>query len=196
METLTLTKRISAGIVLLVCAPVFTGMPACACSTAVRWSADLDGKSLTPAVQTAASGTAVFAFDFDHPAAMLDLTTSGVTDVQKAELQVRVRKGATTESFAIPLYTAGAEPLTASLHRDLSDTDIPATARAKGIAMADIANAVLAHAATVTVFTAAHPAGEISGVIVMHKYTLYNDDPNSKGHDPALHKKAETAKPG
>lgn len=172
------------------------GIPARACSTAVRWSADLDGKGLTPAVQTAASGTAVFAFDFEHPAATLDLTTSGVTDVQKAELQVSVRKGATTEAFAIPLYTVGTEPFTATIHRALSDTDIPSPQRAKGIAMADIANAVLAHAATVTVFTTAHPAGEISGVIVMHKYTLYNDDPNSKGHDPALHKKAETTKPG
>jgi hypothetical protein len=177
-----------------------------ACSTGVAWYADLTGSGETPVVTTAGKGRATFQFDFEHPVSTVTVSAQDLDDIQRVELTITIpgpippnpvatpgQAPPPGRSVTIPLYDATQSPFPGSITKTLTLADLPQTGQP--LTMTDVANAVLTHKATVTIRTKAHPDGEIGGMIAMHKYAVYSDDPKSAFHDPTLHHAAQNAPP-
>lgn len=185
--------------------------PVPACTEIVSWYADLTGaspppnatapstpKTTAPSVSPAPTATipaapsspavrgrATFVFDFDHPDAAVTVEARDIPDIRSIEM--RLQPLLKTPGATIVLYSAGDAPFRGSIAKTITTADLPKTGPAASLTMTDVANAVLARVASVAVCTKAHPEGEVSGVILMHKETVYSDDPRSGFHDPALH---------
>lgn len=197
-----LIRTAAALCILAQCPP-----PVPACTEIVSWYADLaepapppsaivPPASSSPVVKAPAmpsspvvKGRATFVFDFDHPDAAVTVEARNMPDIRGIEL--RLQPLLKTPGATIALYSAGGTPFPGSITKTITAADLPKTGPASSLTMADVANAVLARVASVAVCTKAHPEGEVSGVILMHKETVYSDDPKNAYHDPTLHHAAQ-----
>ncbi len=171
----------------------FFAASAHACELQIIWRAALtpiltnSKPSLLAVSSPAPTGTAAIDFDFAHPGATVEVDTQNVQDVQTIELHVSRSYTNHTGPAVLTLYTAADGPLPAKLTKRVTEADLHKQTLPKIAAFSDVVNAVLNGLAYVTVATKAHPEGELSGVIRMHKEQIYSDNPNDPTHDSALH---------
>lgn len=161
-----------------------------ACEIKIVWQADLSG---IPAVAgaPAPAATAAFDFDFTHPGATVQVNSAHLTGVQGIDLHVIRSYSDRTGPTVMALYSASDGPLPGAFVRHIAPADLRPSADAKIASFADVVQAILSHRAYVTVATKAHPQGEMSGFITMHKEAIFSNDPSDKNHDPALHHAAQ-----
>jgi hypothetical protein len=125
----------------------------------VTWSADLNGNNETPAVSTAARATAEFTFDFHARTATFQITPENLQNVATVLLLVKGAEKNLKGAPVLTLYNAAEGPGLSKAYTKTFAND----------AFKEIANAVLNGTGVVEVTTKAHPDGEISGVVQMHK---------------------------
>lgn len=166
--------------------------PAHACELEIVWKADLSGSRLTPPLQTPATGTAAIKFDFVHPGAMVQVDTKNLRDARAVEVHVSRSYSDHAGPTVLTLYSAANGPLPVALTKRVTDADIQKQASLKIGTLADLVQAVLNDRAYVLVTTQAHPEGELSGFITMHKEAVYTDTPGDIAHDPTLRHAAQT----
>ena len=169
-----------------------------ACELTIIWRAALTGRASAPsraagpaATRPAATGTAAIDFDAADPGATVRVETTGLRDVQTIALHVARSYTDHTGPAVLTLYSAGDGPLPATLTKHVTEADLHAQTSPHVAAFADVVSAVLNGRAYVVVATKAHPEGELSGVIRMHKEQVYSDDPADAAHDAALHHAAQ-----
>lgn len=159
-----------------------------ACELKITWKA-----ALTPSLKGAASvppaatGTAAIDFDLAHPGATVEVDTKNLTGVRAIEMHVARSYSDHTGPAVLTLYSAGDGPLPAVLTRHVGESDLHRQTAPKVAAFADLVSAVLNGQASVVVVTKAHPEGELSGFIRMHKEEIYSDSASDSAHDAALH---------
>lgn len=164
-----------------------------ACELQIIWRAALmpiltNSKPSPPAtLSIAPTGTAAIDFDFAHPGATVQIDTQNVQDVNTIELHVARSYTNHTGPAVLTLYSAADGPLPAKLTKKVTEADLHKQTVPKIAAFNDVVNAVLNDRAYVTVATKAHPEGELSGIIRMHKEQIYSDNPTDSSHDSALH---------
>lgn len=172
--------------------PVLLTTTAQACELQITWKAALAApKSLSdlslPAALPLASGTAAIDFDFVHPSATVQVDTKNLHDVTAIELHVARSYTNHIGPAVLTLYSSAAGPLPVTLTKRVTEADLHKQAMPKVAVFSDLVNAVLNGRAYVTVSTTAHPEGELSGFIGMHKEQIYSDNASDSSHDPALH---------
>ena len=159
-----------------------------ACNEVITWSADLTGANEKPAIDTQAGGKATFVMDFENPKATITVDTKNLKDVERIELRASQTFGDVNGPPILTIYDAKSGPLPASLSIVATDADIIKQTTPKVASIADVAGVVVNGQSAVVVCTKTHPGGEIAGRISMHKSAVYSNDPNSRFHNPALHK--------
>ncbi len=161
-----------------------------ACEVKITWKAALTGKSsrLAPA-----AGMAAIDFDLAHPTATVQVDTKGLQDVRAIELHVARSYTDHIGPAVLTLYSAGDGQTPATLTCHVTQADLHKQTAPKIAAFADLVSAVLNGQAYVTVTTKAHPEGELSGFIRMHKEEVYSDSASDPAHDAALHHAARAA---
>lgn len=158
---------------------------ACACELKITWKAAL--ASSMKDTKTAA-GTAVIEFDPARPGATVRVDAKGLQDVRAIEMHVTRSYSDHAGPVVLTLYSAaGGGPLPAALTKHVGEADLHKQASPRVAAFADLVGAVLNGRAYVVVATKAHPEGEFSGFIRMHKEEIYSDSPTDGTHDAALH---------
>ena len=140
-------------------------------------------------------GTAAIDFDLAHPGATVQVDTKNLHDVQAIEMHVARSYADHTGPAVLTLYSAGDGPLPAMLIKHVGEADLHTQTAPKIAAFADVVTAVLNGEAYVTVATKAHPQGELSGFIRMHKEEIYSDSAADSAHDAALHHRAQAHPP-
>ena len=164
-----------------------------ACNTLVVWQADLKGDGLSPAVQTAAGGIAVFGFNFHNDVGTPDATVAVDLHDARDVTSIDLRAGDRTKPGPIlfTLYTRKQGKLRGGhLSKTITEADLQRQSDPRIQTFADVVNAVTGHTAFITVNTRAHPTGELRGDISMRKVPIYSADDSSAGHDPRLHEQA------
>ena len=163
-----------------------------ACELKITWKAALT-PSLKggPSAPSTAGGTAAIDFDLAHPGATIEVDTKNLQDVRAIELHVARSYTAHTGPTVLTLYSAGDGPLPATLTKHVGEADLHRQTAPKVAAFADLVGAVLNGQAYVVVVTKAHPDGELSGFIRMHKEEVYSDSATDPAHDAALHHAAQ-----
>ena len=159
-----------------------------ACELKITWKAALESHAKgTPTMPSHTMGTAAIDFDLAHPGATVQVETKNLQDVQAVEM--RVARSYTDHSgpVVLTLYAAGDGPLPAVLTKHVGETDLHKQATPKVATFADLVSAVLNGRAYVVVVTKAHPEGEFSGFIHMHKEEVYSDSAADPAHNAALH---------
>ena len=166
-----------------------------ACEVSITWQADL--KPPRAAEQSAAgpTGRAAIAFDPAHPGATVQVDTKNVRGVQAIALHVARSYTDPTGPAVLTLYTAAGGPLPAVLTRRVTEADLRRQTRPKVAGFADVVDAVVSGRAYVLVTTKAHPEGELSGIVRMHKAAVFSDRAADPSHDPALHRAARSPSP-
>ena len=170
-----------------------------ACELKITWKAALvPAKAMLAPVSTAPSapaGTAAIDFDFVHPGATVQVSALDLADVRAIELHVTRSYTDHTGPAVLTLYTAADGPLPTMLTKRVTEADLHKQTTPKISVFTDLVNAVLNGRAYVTVATKAHPEGELSGVIRMHKEQIYSDNASDTTHDAALHHAALSSNP-
>jgi len=164
-----------------------------ACEMKITWKAAL--ASSLKSSPSAAAGTAAIDFDPAHPGATVRVGTRGLRDVRAIEMRVTRSYSDHTGPVVLTLYSAADGPLPATLTRHVGEADLHKQAAPKVAAFADLVGAVLNGRAYVVVATKAHPEGEFSGLIQMHKEEVYSDSPADAAHDATLHHAHPSASP-
>ena len=163
-----------------------------ACELKITWKAGLvpifKG---SPPVPSPAAGTAAIEFDLAHPGATVQVDTQNLRDVQAIEMHVARSYTDHSGPAVLTLYSVVDGPLPAALTKHVGDADLHRQTTPKITAFTDVVNAVLNGQAYVTVVTKAHPSGELSGFIRMHKEQIYSDSAADSTHDAALHHAAQ-----
>lgn len=155
-----------------------------ACELKITWKAALMG---SPSVPSPATGTATIDFDFTHPSATVRVDTQNLKDVRAIELHIARSYADHTGPAVLTLYAAEDGPLPALLTRRVGEADLRKQTAPKIAGFSDVVTAVLNGQAYVLVATKAHPEGELSGFIRMHKEEVYSDSAADPAHDAALH---------
>lgn len=164
-----------------------------ACELKITWKAALTSSLKGgPSVPPPATRTAAIDFDLAHPGATVQVDTKNLQDVRAIELHVARSYADHTGPAVLTLYAMGDGPLPALLTRRVTEADLRKQAAPKVAAFSDVVTAVLNGQAYVVVATKAHPEGELSGVIRMHKEEVYSDSASDAAHDAALHHAART----
>jgi len=159
-----------------------------ACELKVTWKATLTG---SPSVPSPATGSAAIDFDFAHPGATLQVDTKNLQDVRAIELHVARSYTDHTGPAVLMLYSSGDGQTPATLIRHMGEADLRKQTAPKVAGFSDVITAVLNGRAYVLVATKAHPEGELSGFIRMHKEEVYSDSAADPAHDAALHHAAQ-----
>lgn len=168
-------------------------MPAArACELKITWKAALTG---SPSVPSRATGTAAIDFDPAHPGATVQVDTKGLQDVRFIELHIARSFTDHTGPAVLTLYTPGDGQTPTALTRRVGEADLHKQATPKIAAFGDLVTAVLNGQAYVVVATQAHPEGELSGVIHMHKEEIFSNSGSDTAHDAALHHAARATTP-
>ncbi len=167
--------------------PIWLSATAQACELQITWKATLAVPKSLPAALAPASGTASIAFDFVHPGATVQIDTKNLHDVTAIELHVARSYTGHTGPAVLTLYTSAAGPLPMTLTKRITEADLHKQTTPKVAAFSDLVSAVLNSRAYVTVATKAHPEGELSGFIGMHKEQIYSDSASDSSHDTTLH---------
>ena len=194
---ITQSKSLTTVVLAVAVGLVFFTTAVHACELQIIWRAALtpilagSKPSLLAVSSPAPTGTAAIDFDFAHPGATVQVDTQNVQNVTTIELHVSRSYTDHTGPAVLTLYTASDGPLLAKLTKRVTEADLHKQAVPKVFAFSDVVNAVLNGLAYVTVATKAHPEGELSGVIRMHKEQIYSDNPNDLTHDSALHHAAQ-----
>ena len=136
---------------------------------------------------TPTAGTAAIDFDLAHPGATVQVETKNLRDVRAIEMHVARSYTDHTGPAVLTLYSAGDGPLPAALTKHVGESDLHRQTAPRVAAFADLVSAVLNGQAYVVVITRAHPEGEMSGFIRMHKEEVYSDSASDPAHDAALH---------
>ena len=166
--------------------------PVHACELKITWKAGLiPSFQRGPSTSSPVVRTAAIEFDFVHPGATVQVDTKNLRDVQAIEMHVARSYTDHTGPAVLTLYSVADGPLPATLAKRVGDADIHRQAAPRVTAFTDVVNAVLNGQAYVTVVTKAHPAGELSGFIRMHKEQVYSDSAADPTHDAALHHAAQ-----
>lgn len=165
---------------------------ACACELKITWKAAL---ASVPAMSSPGTGTAAIDFDLAHPGATVQVETKGLQDVRAVEMHIARSYTDHTGPAVLTLYTADGGPPPATLTRHVTEADLHKQVAPKVTSFSDVVSAVLNGQAYVVVTTKAHPEGELSGVIRMHKEEIYSDSALDSAHDAALHHAAQAAAP-
>lgn len=177
------TVMAAAGLGLICAAPVTR-----ACELTITWQADLTApNAATPPVKAPATAKAAIAFDFANPGATVQVNTGSLRDVRAIELHVARSYTDHTGPAVLTLYAMTEGPLPAMLTRRVTEADLHRQTAPRVTTFADVVSAVVNGRAYVTVATQAHPEGELSGFIRMHKEEIYSDSASDPAHDPALH---------
>ncbi len=164
-----------------------------ACELKITWKAALTpGLKGNPSVPMPATGTAAIDFDLAHPGATVEVNTKGLQDVRAVELHVARSYTDHTGPAVLTLYSASDGPLPAALTKHVGETDLHRQTAPRVAAFADLVGAVLNGQAYVVVVTKAHPEGNLSGFIRMHKEEVYSDSASDSAHDAALHHAAQS----
>ena len=159
-----------------------------ACELKITWKAALESHVKgSPATPSPAVGTAAIDFDLAHPGATVQVQTKNLQDVRAVEMHVARSYTDHTGPVALTLYSSGDGPLPAVLTKHVGETDLRKQTTPKVAAFADLVSAVLNGRAYVVVVTGAHPEGELSGFIRMHKEEIYSDSASDPAHDATLH---------
>jgi len=186
-------KRAALKCLTLTLLPLLLLTPAArACELKITWKAALTGSASVP---SPATGTATIDFDPAHPGATVQVDTKNLQDVRAIELHVARSYTDHTGPAVLTLYAAGDGPLPTALTRHVTEADLHKQASPKVAAFSDVVSAVLNGQAYVVVATKAHPEGEISGIIRMHKEEIFSDSAGDAAHDPALHHAARATSP-
>ena len=189
MKSLTAVEKArgkQCATVLFVGALGFVSLTAAyACELKITWKAALVSslKGGGPA-----AGTAAIDFDPARPSATMRVDTRGLQDVRAIEMHVTRSYADRVGPAVLTLYSAtGDGPLPATLTRHVGETDLRKQASPRVAGFGDLVGAVLNGRAYVVVTTKAHPEGEFSGFIRMHKEEIYSDSPTDGTHDAVLH---------
>jgi hypothetical protein len=166
-----------------------------ACELKITWKAALAPIKATPAPVSTPLATAAIDFDFVHPGATIQVSALNLADVRAVELHVTRSYTDHTGPAVLTLYTTADGPLPTTLTKRVTEADLHKKTTPKIAAFTDLVNAVLNGRAYVTVATKAHPEGELSGIIRMHKEQTYSDKASDSAHDAALHHTALIANP-
>jgi len=165
-----------------------------ACELKITWKAGLvpsfKGGPPTPSPVTG-MGTVAIDFDLAHPGATVQVSTRNIQDVQAIEMHVARSYTDHSGPAVLTLYSVVDGPLPAALTKHVGEADLHRQTTPKITAFTDVVNAVLNGQAYVTVVTKAHPSGELSGFIRMHKEQIYSDSAADSTHDAALHHAAQ-----
>lgn len=159
-----------------------------ACELKITWKAAL---AASPSGSSPAAGTAAIDFDFAHPGATVQVDTRGLRDVRAIELHVARSYTDHTGPAVLTLSSADGSSLPSRLTRHVNEADLHRQTSPKVTAFNDVVSAVLNGQAYVVVRTKAHPEGELSGVIRMHKEEVYSDSAADPAHDSTLHHAAQ-----
>ena len=124
----------------------------------VEWSAKLSGNTETPAVSTAATGKATAAFDFNTHTATITIETHNLRNVRTIELRAERSLQDVHGPAILIVYHAKDGSFSGTLRKVVA-----------GPAFEEVAKTVLNGQGVVVVSTAAHPDGEIAGLIRMRK---------------------------
>lgn len=144
-------------------------------SAIVTWSADLEGKNETPAVETQATARAEFEFDFRKQEATVKILGQNLRDVTKVSLGAEHHLGNLKAAAAVAklaLYEALKDgPFPQPNANAVPQGGLPLVFSKKfsGSAFHQIADAVLNGQGVVEIHTKAHPQGELIGLVQMHK---------------------------
>jgi len=164
-------------------------MPAArACELKITWQAALTAK---PSAPSPATGTAAIEFDPAHPGATVQVDTKNLQNVRAIELHVARSFTDHTGPAVLTLYSARDGQTPATLTKRVGEADLHKQVAPKITAFSDVVSAVLNGQAYVVVATKAHPEGELSGFIRMHKEEIYSDSAADPAHDAALHHAAQ-----
>ncbi len=155
-----------------------------ACELKITWKAAL-ASGLKDAKTEA--GTAAIEFDPARPGATVRVDTKGLRDVRAVEVHVARSYADHRGPAVLTLYSSANGPLPAALTRRVGEADLHRQTSPRVAAFGDLVGAVLNGRAYVVVTTKAHPEGELSGFIRMHKEEIYSDSPTDAAHDAALH---------
>ena len=163
-----------------------------ACELKITWKAALTPSLKdVPSSQPPESGTAAIDFDLAHPGATVEVDTKNLQDVRTIEMHVARSYADHSGPAVLTLYSASDGPLPATLTKHVGEADLHRQTAPKVTAFADLVSAVLNGQAYVVVITKAHPEGELSGFIRMHKEEVYSDSATDSAHDAALHHAAQ-----
>ncbi len=160
-----------------------------ACELKITWKAALTG---SPSVPSPATGTAAIDFDPARPGATVQVDTKNVQDVRAIELHIARSYADHTGPAVLTLYAAGDGQTLPRLTRHVTEADLHKQTAPRVAAFSDVVTAVLNGRAYVVVATKAHPQGELSGVIRMHKEEVYSDSAADSAHDATLHHAASS----
>jgi len=148
-----------------------TGQGVAGNHSSAEWSADLTGSSkasvlradgLQPLnMKTAASGKASVTFDFEHQFVTVHVDAKDIADVRAIELRSTRERGDLNGPTILTIYDSSEGPFTGS-----------ATKTAQGADFKQVATPIVNGQSLVVIRTAAHPDGEIAGVISMHKMPM------------------------
>jgi hypothetical protein len=158
-----------------------------ACELKIIWKAALAPIKAAPAPVPTPLATAAIDFDFVHPGAIVQVSALNLADVRAIELHVTRSYTDHTGPAILTLYSAADGPLPTTLTKRVTEADLHKQTTPKIAAFTDLVNTVLNGRAYVTVATKAHPEGELSGIIRMHKEQIYSDNASDTTHDAALH---------
>jgi hypothetical protein len=166
-----------------------------ACELKITWKAALAPLKATPALVPTPLATAAIDFDFVHPGATIQVSALDLADVRTIELHVTRSYTDHTGPAVLTLYSAADGLLPTTLTKRVTEADLHKQTAPKIAVFTDLVNAVLNGRAYVTVATKAHPEGELSGIIRMHKEQIYSNNASDTTHDAALHHTALSSPP-
>jgi tRNA threonylcarbamoyladenosine modification (KEOPS) complex Pcc1 subunit len=139
--------------------------------SSVEWSADLTGSSeasvrhadgLQPLnLKTMASGKASVAFDFEHQVVTLHVEAKDIANVRAIQLRSSRERGDLNGPTIMTIYESNDGPFTGSASKTVKGPDFN-----------QVATPIVNGQSVVVICTAAHPDGEIAGVISMHKIPM------------------------
>jgi len=178
-----LQSKLSLPVALV--AGVLIAGPSSACLTAVGWIADMAKPGAKYSASLGERGTAEMQFDWLKPFGTITIKTHNVRGVRSIILRRVTAKGGLNGPVVARLYDSSQGAYTGTFSKLLRESDIVDVKPSERSDLG-IADAMLHRGIAVAVCTAAHPDGEIAGVITAHRIVTYSRVAGGF-HDPKLH---------